>query len=407
MSGHTTISVGATPEAPSFAANWVDGQTAALLPVRVDLDDAARVLRIWHDGAELVGWPYDSLRALPDQSDPDMLIIGSSDDAAARLMVRGAEPRRLVRSRSPLLNRRNSHVRKRSILGWGAAALGALALILFLLLPFMADRLAGYLPPGGEKALGDATFEQVRAAFDQTGFAPLSLCEDTAGLAALRKIEDRLTAEMDLATPLTVHVLDHPMVNAFALPGGYVVFFRGLIEQAESPEEVAAVFAHEIGHVDARDPTRIALRSAGSIGVLGVVLGDFSGGLVVLLLAQQIVQADYTKEAEAAADAFAHNALLRADVPPDAIADMFERMRVLYGDDEGIVQHFASHPALGDRIAAARDATPHGFDGRPLLVSEEWQALRSICDRRPGADLVEDWLETIDADDMPPLGNVD
>lgn len=66
------------------------------------------------------------------------------------------------------------------------------------------------------------------------------------------------------------------------MPGGLIILFRGLIDAAESSDEVAAVYAHELGHVVARDPTRIALRSAGSIGVLGLLLGDFAGGAVVL-----------------------------------------------------------------------------------------------------------------------------
>jgi len=184
-----------------------------------------------------------------------------------------------------------------------------------------------------------------------------------------------------LETPLTVHVLDHPMVNAFALPGGYVVFFQGLIDEAETPEEIAAVFAHEIGHVVARDPTRIALRSAGSIGVLGLLFGDFAGGAVVLFLAEQIIRADYTQEAEAAADSFAHEALLAVDLPPSAVATLFDRLsRHYHEDDAGLLEHFNSHPAMGDRIAAARDAEPEGALFRPILTDNEWAALQRICD---------------------------
>nr|WP_283054483.1 M48 family metallopeptidase [Thetidibacter halocola] len=192
-------------------------------------------------------------------------------------------------------------------------------------------------------------------------------------------MEARLAAAMPEGQPLSVHVLDHKMVNAFALPGGYVVFFRGLIDEAGSPEEVAAVFAHEIGHVVSRDPTRHALRSAGSIGVLGLVFGDFAGGALVLFLAERLIDAQYSQSAEAAADAFAADLLLAAGLPPDALAEMFERFRRLGGDDEGIMAHFMAHPRLGDRIAAARTATPPDFAATPLLNDDEWRALKAIC----------------------------
>ena len=98
--------------------------------------------------------------------------------------------------------------------------------------------------------------------------------------------------------PLTVIVLDDPMVNAFAAPGGQIVFFRGMIESAESPDELAAVMAHEVGHVVARDPTRLALRSVGSVGLLGLLLGDFAGGGLIVVLADQLLDSSYSREAE-------------------------------------------------------------------------------------------------------------
>lgn len=401
MSDHTLISVGATPQQPGFTAQWVSGETADLRPVRVDIDDAQRAILIRTGDDDPVRWAFDDIRALRDQAGGDTLVLRPAGGEAARLYVSGDEAQRLVRARARALGRRVSHVRRSAILVWGLAAIGSVALILLVLVPFMADRLATFLPPRGEKALGDATFEQIRDALDETGFAPLPLCEDPEGLAALKVIEDRLVAEMNLEVALTVKVLDHGMVNAFALPGGYVVFFRGLIDEAENPEELAAVFAHEIGHVDARDPTRIALRSAGSIGVLGLLFGDFAGGAAVLFLTERIIQADYTREAEAAADEFAHAALLAADLPPSAIASFFDRLRQHYGDEEGIVQHFMSHPAMGDRIAAAQGAEPEGFIPRPLLSPEEWAALQGICDGAGG--WIPDWRQDVGEDDLPPL----
>ena len=209
----------------------------------------------------------------------------------------------------------------------------------------------------------------------------MRVCTRPEGQAALAKLEARLTEGAVLPLDLTVHVLDSSYVNAFALPGGIIVFFDGLIQEADSAEEVAAVFAHEIGHVAARDPTRIALRSAGSIGVLGLLLGDFAGGAAVLFLAERVIQADYSQDAEAAADAFAHGMLMGADLPPSAIATFFERLVATGGSEPaGLVQHFNSHPALGDRIAAARAAEPSGALFPQALTPDEWQALRAICD---------------------------
>lgn len=373
------ISPNAAPRVLEGMGQYLDGDHAVPQDVRFTYDDAAQSLVV-HTKGRSENWRYADIRSLRDQAGDDTLILRLHDDPTARLILRDGTDRQLVRARAKFLHKRAQTVRRGRLVGWAMAAIGSVALIILVLVPLMADQLAEYLPPAGEKALGDATFEQIRGALDETGFAGLAICDAPDGRAALVTIETRITETLSLETPLTVHVLDHPMVNAFALPGGYVVFFRGLLEEAGRPEEVAAVFAHEIGHVAARDPTRIALRSAGSIGVLGLLLGDFAGGAVVLFLTERIIQADYTQDAEGAADAFAHQVLLAADLPPSAIATFFERLSEGGDQGAGLMKHFMTHPALGDRIAAARAAEPTDAEFRPLLTPQEWTALQAICD---------------------------
>lgn len=209
---------------------------------------------------------------------------------------------------------------------------------------------------------------------DLCGFA-----KTRTGRAALNDLAASLAPATPEGVEVSVYVLNHDMINAFALPGGYVVFFRGLIDAAETPEEVAAVFAHEIGHVVSRDPTRHALRSAGSIGVLGLLFGDFAGGAVVLFLTERLIDANYSQAAEEAADTFAHKVLQDAGVSPAALGDMFERLRDEHGDNEGIISHFLSHPTLSDRIEKAQAAAPADGDWSPILTEEQWADLQSIC----------------------------
>ena len=80
-------------------------------------------------------------------------------------------------------------------------------------------------------------------------------------------------------------------------------------------------------HVISRDPTRHALRSAGSIGVLGLLFGDFAGGAAVLFLTERLISAQYSQKAEIGADTFAHGVLEQAGINPGALGDMFENMR--------------------------------------------------------------------------------
>lgn len=357
------------------SAIYLDGETGQPLRLR---------LRVDTERGALVGpgvfWPLDDVREVPDIAGGDLVVLARADNAVERLLVRDTE----IRAHLPRRRHARPVANRKRLMGWAAGAVTSVALILFVLVPVMANQLANFIPPEGERALGEVTLAQIREAMDETGIAPTRICSSPAGMAALRQIQARLETEAALPVEVTVHVLDHDMVNAFALPGGHIVFFRGLIDAAEDPEEIAAVFAHEMGHVASRDPTRHALRSAGSIGVLGLLFGDFAGGAVVLFLAERLIDAQYSQGAEAEADVFAHDLMARAGLSPAALATMFERFRALGGEADGIVAHFQSHPALGNRIEQARAAVPSDFTPLPVLALQDWNALKSVCDTTGG-----------------------
>ncbi|WP_224823974.1 M48 family metallopeptidase [Cognatishimia sp. MH4019] len=368
--------VWSTPAPPVFG-DLMDGERA--LPLRVAVTLTATELVIAPGDGEALHWPLGKLRRLLDQAHPTDLVLAQAGDPVTRLVLRDKGFARQIEGAAPALAKRPPVQNAGKLLGWSVAAVASVALIIFVLVPVMANQLATFLPPSGEKALGDTTFEQIRTALDNTGLDPVPMCESPDGLAALAKMEARLTETVDLPYPLTVRVLDHEMINAFALPGGYVVLFDGLLDMAEDPDEIAAVFAHEVGHVVARDPSRMALRSAGSIGVLGLLFGDFAGGAVVLFLAERLIQASYSQEAEMNADIFASETLEAAGVSPLGLARMFERFEQLNGDQPSLLDHFMAHPDLVSRIERA-EASGSEAEYTPSLTDAEWQALKTICD---------------------------
>lgn len=362
-------------------ADYVDGERAVVHRVALRLEPDRLTITLPDGTAQ--DWAADALREVPDQAESAGLVLARVDDPLHRLHVPQGEIARLIRLNAPALHRRPPLENKGRIAAWAAGAIASVSLIVFVLVPVMANQLAVLLPPAGEKALGDATFEQVRTALSDADFVPVEVCEAPEGLAALAKMETRLDAGGDLPYPVTVAVLDHDLVNAFALPGGRVILFRGLIEAAENPEEVAAIFAHELGHVVNRDPTRDALRLAGSIGVLGLIFGDFAGGTVMLLLANQLINAKYSQSAEIGADDYAHAVLTEAGLPPAALGTFFERLMAEYGEEAGWAAHFSTHPRMVERVEAALAAQARaeaaGTAAVPVLSASEWRDLRTIC----------------------------
>ena len=119
------------------------------------------------------------------------------------------------------------------------ACLAALAVFAVLRTPALVARL---VPTAVERRLGDVMFGD----FGRNG------CADPAGSAAL----DQLVRRIDAADPMIdVHVVRLSMVNAVTLPGGRIVIFNGLLKAAQSPDEVAGVIGHELGHVRHHDVT--------------------------------------------------------------------------------------------------------------------------------------------------------
>ena len=169
------------------------------------------------------------------------------------------------------------------------------------------------------------------------------------------------------------------MINAVALPGGKVILFDGLVKQARSPDEVAGVLAHEIGHVREKHVMQALLRQMGLAVVLGGVDGN-SGALVNNMLAMS-----YSRESEAEADAHSMRALGNAAISPVATASFFERLSQLDGsarggeDGQGIAGYMSSHPLSRERKKAFEKSIVKGKDYKPALTSAEWTELKTMC----------------------------
>ncbi|MCX8225486.1 MAG: M48 family metallopeptidase [Sulfitobacter sp.] len=357
-----------------FGSAYFDGDRP--ISEEVSLHIANKNLQIGLDDGSTLFWPVNNIRILEDQADKNSFTLRLTTEPVSRLFVTDKS----LLGYLPSATRRAPPKGRAKLAAWAVAAVAAVALQVTVLVPMLADRLAVFIPPAGERALGEATFEQIRNALDETGLAPLAVCENPKGVRALTQMTAALNAGEGAPEGLSVTVLDHKMINAFALPGGFVVIFKGLIDQAETPDEVAAVLAHEIGHVVSRDPTRHALRSAGSIGILGLLFGDFAGGAAVLFLTERLISATYSQQAETDADAFGYSRLEAANVSPAALGTMFGRLRDAHGEGIELLNHFLSHPSLAERIENARAAVDDTRDYAPILEEAGWADLQTICD---------------------------
>jgi predicted Zn-dependent protease len=158
--------------------------------------------------------------------------------------------------------------------------------------------------------------------------------------------------------PWSFQVVDDPVVNAFALPGGFIYVTRGIMAYFESEAELAGVLGHEIGHVTARHSVnQMSRQQIQQIGLgVGMILsqdvrnyGDLlSAGLGLLDL-------KYSRGDETQADELGVRYMTRAGYDPDALLGVFEMLQSVSGAEGGRVPEWQStHPYPENREAHIR-----------------------------------------------------
>ena len=246
-------------------------------------------------------------------------------------------------------------------IAFALASAAAVAVVLF-----SPQWLAPLIPSSVDQKLGDALVGDFGGRF----------CSTPAGNAALKKLVRGLDKHPD---NLRVEVAKIDMINAVALPGGNVILFDGLVKQAKSPDEVAGVLAHEIGHVREKHVMQALLRQMGLAVVLGGVDGN-SGALVNNMLAMS-----YSRGSEAEADAHSMKVLADADISPVGTASFFDRLAKMDGSagvlkkESGIAGYLSSHPLSAARKEAFEKSIVKGKKYKPALSQAEWNALKAMC----------------------------
>jgi predicted Zn-dependent protease len=259
------------------------------------------------------------------------------------------------------------------VLSWSAAALVVVAGLYIWGGPAAATWVANRLPPSWDISMG-RSFARHLSRTDR-------VCADADSVPELASVVDRLVGAGG-RTPYEFHVyiLRDTIVNAFAVPGGFLFLNAGLIDAARTPEELAGVLAHEIQHVRLRHSTRAILREL----PLRVALASISGagiesGATTMV---SLGALSYRRADEAEADREGMRLLHTASV--DA-SGMISFMRTLDDENGGppeFARYLSSHPRTADRVAEleALAAQPPNA-ARPLLDAEAWQRLRALCAR--------------------------
>lgn len=365
--------------APTFEGRLTDGRTAATRPVDVRLGRGGIEI-LARDGQASSGasigplvWPYGAIST----SEPlgvhavDALVTYAYQPGATLFVASGHFARALAEA-APHLTARA--VRWRNARPWlfAVAALAALAGLAVLAELSPARTLAAMIPERARVALGERTVAAM------TSKRPL--CEAAAGRAALDTLTERLSRAAGGDRRFKVVVADWGLVNAFAAPAERIVLTRGLIEKADSADEVAGVLAHEMGHGLELHPETSLVRAVGLSAATELILGGSGGTIANIGLL--MVQIGYTRGAEEEADTQALRILREAAISPRGLGVFFRRvLRMEQPTDQArnlsIPDVLRTHPPSEERARRVERIAP--YPATPALTASEWAALRAIC----------------------------
>lgn len=220
--------------------------------------------------------------------------------------------------------------------------IGGLWLAYIYLTPVAVEYAAKHVPREYEIEMGKELYKSVLEGEEQ----------DTTATIAINHFFKQLKVEGDYPVMITVVKSDIP--NAFALPGGGIVVYSKILEGMETPEQLAALLAHEYSHVQLKHATRNIFRSLAGYLFLSIVMGDFSGATSVILeKAEDLRGLSYTRSLEDEADDNGLLILKQNHIAADGMKQLFKQLKKESNIE--MMEILSTHPDLDNRISNVED----------------------------------------------------
>jgi Zn-dependent protease with chaperone function len=210
-------------------------------------------------------------------------------------------------------------------------------------LPWLAGAVASRFPVSTEVEMGNTMYENMMRAYE---------------------VDKRLTTatndfakSIDFKThyPIRITVVKDKEANAFALPGGRIVVFDGIIRRMKTKEELAALLAHEVSHVHYKHSLRNIFRSLGGYLFLSLLLNDVNGIVTVLAdNSNMLANLTYSRELETEADSKGMAIFKANGLDLKGFVDLFQLLQSEHGD-VGSLKLLSTHPLTAERLRAAKE----------------------------------------------------
>jgi len=348
-------------------AAYFDGQTNRKHSVVLRIADRIEIVE---QEAVVAAWPFADVRQADGPPTALLRLACTSAAPLARLEVEDEATKQAIVSHCPSLavGRGGSQIAR--IVFWSLAAACSIFGLAAYGIPVVADRLVPFVPQAWETRVGEAVDRQIRA------FINGKACRTPDGQAALVTLVGKLRSAGGIDNALAPLVVSSEITNAFALPGGKIYLLDGLLQKAQNPDELAAILAHELGHVKHRDGLRKLVQTGGTSFLIGLLFGDVTGAGAALFAGRSLLDASYSRDVERDADTFASQTMRKLGRSAAPMGELL--LRITGAQASRTLTILASHPLTEERLAALKkDQSP--VTGAALLSDGEWHALKRIC----------------------------
>jgi len=305
-----------------------------------DSEVELRGLRVPLKGSRFLNTPADRAQTL--------LLPGGAYlkiDPESGATLRAALSQKLPLLQSVILRLERS--RRFIVIGSAAAALFVI-LFFTVLLPTGSRWVSAWVPDRIAIRLGEEALGFIHRALV---LRPSELPEETR--LEIQRDFRRLVDGLETDLPYRLHILRSRLLgaNAFALPSGDIVLLDDLVELAEHPDEILAVLAHEIGHVEMRHGLQMLINQSVTAFIFGTVLGDVSSiSALAVALPTLLIESGYSRTFEFEADAYARDLMIKHGIALHHFPNILRRLTDHEDDHGSVMNYLSTHPPTQERV---------------------------------------------------------
>lgn len=362
-----------------WKGSYYDG--LSLVPQPISITIALTGLTFLRPSGKTQFWPYSEIQQTQGRYSGEKVRLERGTGISETLVIPNANILLAIHQIGGEEARHFHHpeTRRKRVYWTIAAALGAFPIIYGIFtwgVPSLAEPITAAIPISWEIKLGQFVQQEFKDKED--------LCENKELARNIESIMTKLLRPMqDRPYKFELTIVDSPMVNAMAAPGGYLIVFRGLLQDTESPEELAGVLAHEVQHVMLRHGMRLIVRHLSMAVIIAALSGDASGMLSYGLQAAQTLQAlSYSREAENQADEQGLALLQQAGINPEGMMSFFEKLGHEEGEEQtSPLRYFSTHPPTTERRRNLEElASKQSTHFQEFLFEKGWESIRDLCE---------------------------